>query len=464
MHMRGGPPGPADLQLLFQSPGPESIASGLGPELDAALARQGRKVKPGQLTVLRWADRDYSLAPLPADAQTARTIGVGLARLAGELGARRVAVSELPPALADELALGVRLGAYRFTTYKADERPGLEEVAVGGLKAGAVSRVQAVADGVTLARDLVNLPFNDLDAEALAAVARDLADTHGLELEVWDRAECERRGLGLFLAVAAASAHEPRFIQLRYRPASPMRSVALVGKGVMFDTGGYSVKTAQGMATMKGDMGGAAAVLGAMKAVARLAPGVEVRAYVAACDNAISGPGMRPGDIYRGLTGKTVEVTNTDAEGRLTLADALAVAEGDAPDAIVDLATLTGAKVTALGDDIAALFSNDDSLAGQLQEAAARAGERVWRLPLPDHYLKGYRKGVADLKNSDMKPSGGSIKAALFLREFVTRPWAHLDIAGNALREEEHELGPAGGTGYGVMTLVELIAPRTQGS
>ncbi|WP_281173190.1 leucyl aminopeptidase family protein, partial [Deinococcus pimensis] len=225
-----------------------------------------------------------------------------------------------------------------------------------GLTDAEAARVEATAAGVTLARDLVNRPYNALDAMALADVARGLAEEHGLEFEAWDREECARRGLGLFLSVAQGSEQEPRFITLRYRPEGARRSVALVGKGVMFDTGGYTLKTMQGMATMKGDMGGAAAVLGAMKAVALLAPDTEVRAYVAATDNAVSATAMRPGDVFRGVTGKTVEVTNTDAEGRLTLADALAVAEMDAPDVVVDLATLTGAKVTALGDDVAALF------------------------------------------------------------------------------------------------------------
>lgn len=435
-------------------------APDFGADFAALLARVAREVQDDQLSPIRWTEGDLTLASMPEDAQSARRLGVLLARAARELGARSVRVNELPADLAYELALGVQLGAYRFTRFKSDEKPQLEQLSVGGLRHEDVQRVDAVAQGVTLARDLVNLPFSALDARGLARVAAQLSEAHALELEVWDRAECEVRGLGLFLAVAQGTSHEPQFIQLRHRPEKATRVIALVGKGVMFDTGGYSLKTSQGMVTMKCDMGGAAAVLGAMKTVALLAPQVEVRAYVAATDNAVSDHAMRPGDIFRGASGKTVEVTNTDAEGRLTLADALAVADDDAPDAIIDLATLTGAKVTALGEDIAALFANDDALARELLSAAGRAGEPLWQLPLHAPYLKGYQKGPADLKNSDLKPAGGSIKAALFMQEFVTRPWAHLDIAGNALSESENDFGPAGGTGYGVMTLVELIAPR----
>lgn len=462
MQLHGDATQTADLHLLFVQDGAPQGAPSLGADFGALLNRVAQETKGDKLSVLHWTERDYALAPLPEDPASARKLGVHLARTARDLGAASARVGELPAPLAFELALGAGLGAYRFTRFKADDKPALESLAVGGLSESDARRAFALLEGVALARDLVNLPFNALNARDLARIAREMAARHGLDFTVWDRTECELRGLGLFLAVAAGSAHEPQFIQLRYRPENPKRVVALVGKGVMFDTGGYSLKTAQGMLTMKGDMGGAAAVLGAMQAVARLAPDVEVRAYVAACDNAVSDRAMRPGDVFRGANGKTVEVTNTDAEGRLTLADALAVADDEAPHAIIDLATLTGAKVTALGDDVAALFANDDALAREIQDAAKRAGEFVWQLPLHAPYLKSYKKGPADLKNSDLKPAGGSIKAALFMSEFVTRPWAHLDIAGNALSEAEHDGGPAGGTGFGVLTLVELLAPRRQ--
>ncbi|MBB6100140.1 leucyl aminopeptidase [Deinobacterium chartae] len=450
----------ADLHLLLAQAGQLLHTPDLGPEFAALAARLSQGLEGERTATLRWTDGDYLLAAAPENAEAARALGVRLTRAAQGLEARSAQVSGLTGELAAELALGAKLAAYRFTRFKDDGKPTLEALSVTGLDEALLKRVEAIAEGVALARDLVNLPFNALNALDLTAVAQDLAQQHGLELTVWDRAECERRGLGLFLAVAQGSPVEPQFIQLRYRPAQPKRTVALVGKGVMFDTGGYSLKTSAGMVTMKCDMGGAAAVLGAVKALALLAPDVEVRAYVAATDNAVSGTAMRPGDIYTAVNGKTVEITNTDAEGRLTLGDALAVASAENPDLIVDLATLTGAKITALGDDIAALFCNDSALETEIRSAAARAGERVWPLPLEKRYLKGYQKGVADLKNSDLSPAGGSIKAALFLQEFVSGAWAHLDIAGNALSDQEHDLGPAGGTGFGVMTLVELVAPR----
>jgi len=447
----------ADLHLVLL-PADGGTPDGLH-DLAGVLGRIREQLKPGEAKHVPWRDRDYAVALTPGTAADARQVGLGVASVARAARARTVDLSGLPDGLAYEITLGVLLGAYRFTRYRTPETPELERVAAGLSDADA-ARLRAVVAGVNLARELVNTPFNDLTPLGLATTARQLSEQYRLYLDVWDRAECERRGLGLFLAVAQGSVDEPYFIRLTYRPESPRRVVALVGKGVMFDTGGYSLKPSQGMLGMKGDMGGAAAVIGAMRAVAELAPDVEVRAYVAACDNAVSADAMRPGDVYRGVSGKTVEVTNTDAEGRLTLADALAVADADGADVIIDLATLTGAKVTALGNDIAALFASDDALAAEVEDAARRAGEKVWRLPLEPSYLKTYRSGIADLKNSDMKPAGGSIKAATFLSEFVRRPWVHLDIAGNALREGEDERVGGGATGFGVMSLVEFVAPR----
>lgn len=441
---------PADLHLTLVT---EDVS------LEPAAARAATNLKDGDLVLVRGETRDVALALPPLDATAARSLGVKFARLAKDVRATSVTTDEFEADVASAFALGVTLGAYRFTKFKADDAPVLSSVSVGGLSAQAAERVAAVSGGVNLARDLVNRPLNDLTPKEFTREAAKLAEEFGLELEVWGKAECEVRGMGLFLAVNEGSAHEPQFIQLTYKPENPTRVVALVGKSVMFDTGGYSIKPAAGMVTMKCDMGGGAAVLGAMRAVARLKPDVEVRAYLPACDNAISGSAMRPGDIFRGANGKTVEVTNTDAEGRLTLADALTVACDEGADLVVDLATLTGAKVTALGDDLAALFTSDAAVELELREAAARACEGMWPLPLHSKYLAGYKKGPADLKNSDLKPAGGAIKAALFLREFVTKPWAHLDIAGCAFAEGEHDLGPSGGTGYGVMTLVELVAP-----
>lgn len=431
--------------------------------LSAAADRLLPNLKAGQLEVVRLGQRDVALATLPTDAAEARALGVAAARTAEKLKARSVGVMGLGAKWASEMALGVQLGNYRFTRYKPEEAPAIEQLSMDNLSDSEAQRVSALASGVRLARDLVNTPYNDLPATAFAEVARKVAQESQLEIEVWGQAECQQKGMDLFVAVGQGSAHEPQFLKLTYRPEAtgnhaPRRITALVGKGVMFDTGGYSLKPAGGMYGMKGDMGGAAAVLGAMQIVAALRPQHEVRAYIAATDNAVSGTAMRPGDIYRALGGQRVEVTNTDAEGRLILTDALTLASQEGADEIIDIATLTGAKVTALGEDVAALFSDDPALTRAVQDAARIAQEPVWPLPLHAPYLESYRSGIADLKNSDMVPAGGSVKAALFLQQFVTRPWAHLDIAGNALKDKAHAFGPAGATGFGAMLLAELAA------
>ncbi|GGR03139.1 leucyl aminopeptidase family protein [Deinococcus ruber] len=429
--------------------------------LRGSAARLLPNLAPGTLELVRLGQQDAAVAKAPTSAAEARRLGVAVARCARTVRAGSVGVLGLESEFAGEVALGVQLGAYRFARYKPDETPELERLSIDTLSGDAARRSVSVAAGVQLARDLVNTPYNHLHAQDFSAVARTVAEASGLQIEVWGQAECEQRGMGLFAAVGQGSADEPQFIQLTYRPAQPSgepRITALVGKGVMFDSGGYSLKPAAGMYGMKGDMGGAAAVLGAMQIVAALQPPHEVRAYIAATDNAVSGTAMRPGDIFSALNGKRVEVTNTDAEGRLILADALTLASQAGADEVIDIATLTGAKVTALGSDLAALFSNDRALAQAVRAAADSTQEAVWELPLHAPYLESYRSGVAELKNSDMVPAGGSVKAALFLQEFVTGPWAHLDIAGNALKEHEHPFGPAGATGYGAMLLAELAA------
>lgn len=276
-----------------------------------------------------------------------------------------------------------------------------------------------------------------------------------------ERADCEALGMGAYLAVSQASSLPPKFIHLTYHPAGEVRRrVALVGKGLTFDSGGYNLKTAGSqIEMMKYDMGGSAAVLGAARAIAELKPeGIEVHMIVAACENMISGDALHPGDIVTASNGKTIEVNNTDAEGRLTLADALVYACKLELDAVVDLATLTGAVVIALGEEIAGLWSPSDSLAEALVTAGRDGGESFWRLPLQASYIEGLKSPVADLKNTGPRP-GGSITAALFLQEFV-RPdlaWAHLDIAGTVWSDKGRGLDPAGATGFGVRTLVNWV-------
>jgi leucyl aminopeptidase len=261
--------------------------------------------------------------------------------------------------------------------------------------------------------------------------------------------------------VAQGSDLPPKFIHLTYRPVGgASRRVALVGKGLTFDSGGYNLKTAGSqIEMMKYDMGGSAAVLGTARAIGELRPeGVEVHVIVAACENMISGGAVHPGDILTASNGKTIEINNTDAEGRLTLADALVYACNLDPDAVVDLATLTGACVIALGEEMAGLWSCNDGLARALQSAGAAGGEALWPMPLRSSYKTGLKSPVADLKNTGPRP-GGAITAALFLQDFVTkgRPWAHIDIAGTVWSEKGRGLDPAGATGFGVRTLVNWI-------
>jgi leucyl aminopeptidase len=293
----------------------------------------------------------------------------------------------------------------------------------------------------------------------LAETAEAIANEYGLELEILEQAECEKLGMGAFLGVAKASDLPPKFIHLTYRPdGAPRKKVAIVGKGLTFDSGGLNIKGAgSGIEMMKTDMGGAAATLGAAKAIGQIKPDVEVHFISAATENMISGHAMRPGDILTASNGKTIEVNNTDAEGRLTLADALVFAEKLGVDAIVDLATLTGACVIALGDDIAGLWTGNDELANQLAAAAEKAGEKFWRMPMEEKYFEGLKSVVADMKNTGPR-AGGAITAALFLKQFVKEtPWAHLDIAGTVWTDKENGYHNPGGTGFPVRTLVNWV-------
>lgn len=392
----------------------------------------------------------------------AREAASAAAMEAARLKAGSLAVE---PFLADRLsdeeatlatAVGAYLGAYRFAAYKPQSRV-VHRVAIHGGDAAAFARARVLAEAITFARDLVNTPANDLTPEALAAHARELGKAARLTVTVLDEQQAAKERLTAFLAVAQGSTRNPpRFLRLKYSPKGrPAARVAFIGKGVTFDTGGYSLKTAEGMLTMKSDMGGAAAVLGAFKALAELKPQVEVWGFVPATENMVDGHSFRPGDVIRARSGKTIEIASTDAEGRLMLADALDLAAETKPDLTIDLATLTGACKIALGPLIAGLFGSDQEVVERVRQAAGTAGERVWPLPLEPHYRELYASEIADLKNSGGR-AGGAIIAALFLSDFAKGPWAHLDIAGPAFTEKAHPLGPAGGTGFGVATLVQL--------
>lgn len=365
---------------------------------------------------------------------------------------------------AQALAEGALLALHQDNRFKSDDKngkPTVEHIHLLDLpgQESSLQTAQAISDGVILARELVSAPANVVTPETLAQTAQDIATAHGLGLEILEQAQCEALGMGAYLGVARASDLPPKFIHLTYRPTgTPTRKVAIVGKGLTFDSGGLNIKGAgSGIEMMKIDMGGAAATLGAAKAIAQLQPNVEVHFISAAAENMIGGNAMRPGDILTASNGKTIEVNNTDAEGRLTLADALVFAEKLGVDAIVDLATLTGACIIALGDDIAGLFSENEELAGAIAAAAKTTGEKFWRLPMEERYFDGLKSIVADMKNTGPRP-GGSITAALFLKQFVTStPWVHLDVAGPVWTEKETGYNNPGGTGFGVRTLVQWV-------
>ncbi|HEY9751839.1 MAG TPA: leucyl aminopeptidase [Coleofasciculaceae cyanobacterium] len=359
---------------------------------------------------------------------------------------------------------GVDLALHEDTRFKSEpeEKPfQIEHIELLGLSGqeAAITRGHQVSSGVILARELVAAPANVVTPQALADTAASIADAYGLTLEVLEREDCEKLGMGAFLGVAQASELPPKFIHLTYRPAAtPRRKLAIVGKGLTFDSGGLNIKVAgSGIEMMKVDMGGAGATLGAAKAIAQLQPDVEVHFITAATENMISGHAIHPGDILTASNGKTIEINNTDAEGRLTLADALVFTEKLGVDAIVDLATLTGACVIALGDDIAGLWSTDDTIAQELVKAGDLSGEKLWPMPMEDKYFEGMKSVVADMKNTGPRP-GGAITAAVFLKQFVKNtPWAHLDIAGPVWADKENNYNNAGATGYGVRTLVNWV-------
>jgi leucyl aminopeptidase len=368
------------------------------------------------------------------------------------------------PAAGQGLAEGLVLGSYRFTTYKSDpEAQPLERaVVVGGGGARMVSALELgarIAEGVVVARDLVNTPGGELTPSALAQAAVEIAEREGLRISVLELDDIVAARLGGLLGVNRGSEQPPRFIELSYDPPGAKLSLALVGKGITFDSGGLSLKTAAGMTNMKNDMGGAAAILGAMSAITAVAPKARVTAYIPSTDNMTGGDATRVGDVLRARNGKTIEVLNTDAEGRLVLADGLALASEAEPDAILDLATLTGAVEVALGSKVAGLMGSNPSWVDQVRAAAERTGERVWELPLVEDYRTHLDSEVADLKNIGKAGQAGTVVAGLFLREFVGEgiPWAHLDIAGTAWSESDDVETTRGATGWGVRLILELV-------
>ncbi len=354
------------------------------------------------------------------------------------------------------VVLGTLLGAYTFDEYKSDPKPSkiASLTLVGDVDGDEIASASAVADGVILARDLVNRPAGDKPPTALADIATGLS--MDLDVKVYDEDEIVEAGFGGLVAVNLGADRPARMVVMRYSPEGADKTVAFVGKGIVFDSGGLSIKPAAGMETMKTDMAGAAAVFGAVKAIAELGVKVNVIAITPLTENLTGGSAQKPGDVMRAYNGKTIEVLNTDAEGRLVLADGLALAAESEPDLIVDIATLTGACKVALGPSIGGLFASDDEAANIVEGAAHAAGEKMWRMPLETEYKSLIESDIADMKNTAGR-WGGAITAALILSEFVgDTPWVHLDVAGPARADKNEHYISKGGTGFGVRTLVEV--------
>jgi leucyl aminopeptidase len=457
--------------------GVELLAT-LGVDGDRALRRDEAKGEPGEVvsvpvghdgvdTVLLAGVGDGSVASL----RKAAAAVVRRAKGSGSLGTTLAVGRGLDGVRAVGEAFG--LASYAFSRRSEPRPPKLKRATVvvddlaGGRRALAVASTTVAA--VRLARDLANTPSLEKSPAWLAGRCVEVGEAAGLGVEVWDEHRLRADGFGGVLAVGRGSACPPRLVRLEHAPVGATRHVVLVGKGITFDSGGLSLKPADGMVAMKTDMSGAAAVVAAMSALPALGVAHRVTALVPLAENMPGADATRPGDVVRHYGGRTSEVLNTDAEGRLVLADALAYATATmAPDAVVDIATLTGAATLGLGKRHGALFGTDDDLCAQLEQAAAAGGERLWRMPLVEDYRSGLDSPVADLRNiGDPQTmfSGGAIVAALFLREFVGTvagrrvPWAHLDVAGPARADADEDEVTKGATGFGVRTFLRWLEP-----
>ena len=431
------PPGPAGRILL--------IGMGKSEEVNRAAVRRAASVAAKRMRALGVTQGAFHL---PAESR-----------------------GDVTPAEAGQaIAEGLAQGAWQFLEMKRpgeEKKPPLERVDVlapedeafaAGHRIGA-----AIGAGQTLARGIQVLPGNVCTPTYVARAAEELAARHGLEVTVLDKAAIAREKMGALLAVAQGSVEEPRFIALEYKGAEGA-PIVLVGKGVTFDTGGISIKPAQNMEDMKYDMSGAAAVLGTFEALGRLKPAVHVVGLIPSTENMPSGTAVKPGDVVTSHFGKTIEVINTDAEGRLILCDALSWARRYRPACVIDIATLTGAVVVALGHSAAGVMGSDEALVEEVRRAGERAGERAWPLPLWDEYRDLMKSDIADVKNAGGRPAG-SISAGWFLREFVDGfPWAHLDIAGTAYTDREDPSRVKGPTGIGVRLFSELVLARAAGA
>ncbi len=458
-HYTGRKSGPG-RELLAPSAGAVLEAAGFKGEVGETAVIPGEGVAAKAVIVVGLGDRSK------VDADTFRRAGAALARRARSSKTIATTVlDDLPKGLdagdaAQALAEGVLLGGYQYLKYKSDpKRSSLTAVQIcgGGAKVGAgLAEGSTIAAAVLAARDLVNEPALGKAPAAFAAEAQRVARRSGLKCTVYAGQQLERLNLNGTIMVGMGSARSPRFVKLEYSPKGARTTLGLIGKGVVFDSGGLSLKPSSGMEQMKTDMSGAAAVLSAMSTLAAIGVRSRVIGYIPLVENMPSGTSYRLGDVITYRNGKTVEVMNTDAEGRLILADALCLAADDGVEAMIDVATLTGACMVALGNQIAGLMGNHDGWTEQVRGAADRAGEKVWPLPLPPEYRKLLDSEVADMKNVGGQ-YGGALTAGLFLREFVGEvPWAHLDIAGPARAEADNGVAVKGGSGFATRTLIEL--------
>jgi leucyl aminopeptidase len=470
------------------TPSAQAVDAALGGVISQSCARGIIRGEAGQITTF------YTLGRLPAErvvvlglgalngqeARTLRRTCACVARALQETGVSRLALaltdafsdSSLSAAAAVQAQIeGCLLGLYRFQQYKTGQRGKPSDISAIMIVSqegpseeltAALERGRIMAEGTNFARDLVNEPPNVLTPAELARRAHHLAETWNLEYEVLERPQMEALGMGGLLAVSSGSGEPPYLVILRYRgaPTDHARGIALVGKGITFDSGGLSLKTQEGMVTMKGDMAGAAAVLGAMQIIARLKPAVNVTALVPTTENMTGSRAYRPGDILRLMNGKTIEIVNTDAEGRLILADAMSYAAREGLSPIIDVATLTGGIHVALGTVYTGLFSNDHTLSQELIAAGQTVGEKLWEMPLDEEYSEQIRSEIADIKQTGGRPAS-AITAAKILEHFAgAASWAHLDIAGTSFSDSPKPYQEKGATGIAVRTLAAFVLRR----
>ncbi len=482
----------ADVIVIAVSQGPDGLVlaegshdldAALGGTLTQTLAALGASGKAEELT--RTLSAGLAATPLiaavglgeapagagaPVDQEALRrAAGAAVRALASAKNTRiALALPAADAASAEAVATGALLGSYYFGRYRSNGHAAPEVTLITSAEgsAQAVARAEVIATAVNLVRDLVNTSPSDLYPESMAAEAERIGRAAGLDVEVLDEKALTDGGYGGISGVGQGSVRPPRLVRLAYHHPDAAKTVVFAGKGITFDSGGLSLKPAKGMETMKSDMGGAAAVLAALQAIAALRPAVNVVGYLPLAENMPGGHAQRPSDVITIYGGTTVEVLNTDAEGRLVLADALARSGADSPDLLIDVATLTGAQVVALGTRVAAVMANDDAVRDGVVKAAGRAGEAMWPMPLPEELRRGLDSKVADLANVAPERDGGMLTAGLFLREFVPDGvrWAHLDIAGPSFNSgDAYGYTPKGGTGSAARTLIQVALDVADG-